>query len=48
MNSARWFSQLGSLISTLASGLSVLQEVGADLQAAGAADGLHGGDAAGA
>ena len=44
-NSARWFSQLGSLIQTSASGVERAQEVGADLQAAGAAERLHGDDA---
>ena len=45
-NSARWFSQLGSLIQTCALGQKSAQEVGADLQAAGAAQRLHGDDAA--
>ena len=45
-NSARWFSQLGSLIQTCAPGFDAAQEVGADLEAAGAAERLHRDDAA--
>ena len=45
-NRARWFSQLGSLIQTCASGFEAFEEVGADLQAAGAAQRLDRDDAA--
>ena len=41
-NSARWFSQLGSLIHTCAPGAKLAQEIGADLESAGAAERLHG------
>jgi hypothetical protein len=47
VNSARWFSQLGSLIITFAFGAEFLQEVGTDLQATGTADSLHRGHPAG-
>jgi hypothetical protein len=46
-NSARWFSQLGSLIQTLAEGCRRFREIGPDLQAAGAAQALERGDATG-
>ncbi len=41
-NSARWFSQDGSLIQTCARGQEAAQEIGADLERPGAAERLHG------